>query len=141
MSQLSYNLPLPVPQPETDFYWEKARAHELWLMSCDDCGQSYFYPRAICPLCFSRNTRWIQSSGRGTLYTFSIAHRPPTPAFQDRIPFVAALVELEGGARIPTNLVEVEPDPAHIHIGMPVEVVFDDVTDTITLPKFRPVRV
>jgi hypothetical protein len=130
--------PLPTPQPETDFYWEKARAHELWLRRCDDCGQAHFYPRTICPLCFSRNTRWVQSAGRGTLYAFSIAYRPPTPAFQDQVPYVAALVELEEGPRIPTNLVEVEPDPAHVHIGMPVEVVFDDVTEAIALPKFRP---
>ena len=138
MSQPRYPLPLPTPQPETDFYWEKARAHELWLMRCDDCQRTYFYPRSICPHCFSRNTRWVQSSGRGTLYAFAIAHRPPTPAFQDRVPYVAAMVELEDGVRLPTNLVDVEPDPAKIRIGMPVEVVFDDVTDAITLPKFRP---
>jgi len=68
------------------------------------------------------------------------AFRPPTPAFQERVPYVAALVELEGGTRLPTNLIEVEPDPTAIHIGMAVEVVFDDVTDAITLPKFRPSR-
>jgi uncharacterized protein len=140
MSQADYRLPLPTPQPESDHYWERAKAHELWLMHCDDCGATYFYPRAICPQCFSRNTRWIQSSGRGTLYAFSIAERPPRPAFQDRVPFVAAIVELDGGARIPTNLVEVAPDPAQIRIGMAVEVVFDDVTPAITLPKFRPAR-
>jgi uncharacterized OB-fold protein len=132
--------PVPIPQPETDFYWEKANAHELWLMRCNACGATYFYPRPICPHCFSRDTSWIRSSGRGTLYAFSIVHRPPTPAFQDRVPYVAALVELEGGARLPTNLVDVEPDPAAIRIGMGVEVVFDDVSADIALPKFRPVR-
>jgi len=140
MSQPRPGLPLPTPQPETDFYWEHAKAHELWLMRCADCGQAYFYPRSLCPHCLSRNTEWFQSSGRGTLYTFSIAFRPPTPAFQERVPYVAALVELEGGTRLPTNLIEVEPDPTAIHIGMAVEVVFDDVTDAITLPKFRPSR-
>jgi len=131
---------MPVPQPETDFYWEKAKAHELWLMHCDTCGTTYFYPRPICPRCFSRDTRWVRSSGRGTLYAFSIVHRPPTPAFQDRVPYVAALVELEGGARLPTNLIDVDPDPANLHIGMPVEVVFDDISADIALPKFRPAR-
>ncbi len=140
MTQANYRLPLPVPQPESDHYWERAKAHELWLMHCDDCGSTYFYPRAICPACFSRNTRWMQSSGQGTVYAFSIAERAPRPAFQDQVPFVAAIVALEGGARIPTNLVDVRPDPAHIKIGMAVEVVFDDVTPEITLPKFRPVR-
>lgn len=140
MTKADYRLPLPTPQPESDFYWERARAHELWLMHCNDCDATYFYPRPICPQCFSRNTGWVRSSGRGTLYAFSIAHRPPRPAFQDRLPYVAALVELEGGARIPTNLVDVEPDPSQIKIGMLVEVVFDDVTSDVTLPKFRPVR-
>jgi uncharacterized protein len=128
---------LPIPQPETELYWEKARAHELWLKRCDDCGGAFFYPRSICPLCFSRNTQWVQASGRGTLYAFSIVHRPPSPAFT--APYVAAIVELEEGPRMPTNLVEVEPDPAAIRIGMPVELVFEDVTDAISLPKFRPV--
>src|SRR5207237_2840610 len=128
------------PQPETDFYWDKAKAHELWLMRCNACGRTYFYPRPICPSCFSRETAWVRSSGRGTLYAFSIVHRPPTPAFQERVPYVAALVELEDGARIPTNLVDVEPDPAKIQVGMAVEVVFEDVSETIALPKFRPAR-
>jgi uncharacterized protein len=139
MAEPRSRLPVPTPQPESDYYWDRARAHELWLMQCDDCGQSYFYPRPICPLCFSRNTRWQQVSGRGTLFTYSIAHRAPTPAFRDRVPYIAAIVELEEGARMPTNLVEIEPDPAKIRIGMAVEVVFDDVSDTISLPKFRPV--
>ena len=140
MAHPAYPLPVPHPQPETDFYWEKVRAHELWLMRCNDCQGIYFYPRTICPLCFSRNTGWIQSSGKGTLYAFAIAHRPPTPAFQGAVPYVTAMVELEGGIRLPTNLVDVEPDPTQIRIGMPVEVVFDDVTPTTTLPKFRRVQ-
>jgi uncharacterized OB-fold protein len=140
MSEAGYRAPLPTPQPESDHYWERAKAHELWLMRCDDCGSAYFYPRAICPHCFSRNTRWFPSAGQGTLYAFSIVHRAPRPAFQDRVPYITALVELEDGVRVPTNLVEVEPDPARIKIGMPVEVVFDDVTPDITLPKFRPAR-
>jgi uncharacterized OB-fold protein len=140
MSQPTPRPPLPTPQPETDFYWEKARAHELWLMRCGDCGSTYFYPRPICPRCFSRNTRWVQSSGRGIVHAFSIVHRPPTPAFAERAPYVAALVELEGGARMPTNLVEVEPDPRSIQVGMPVEVVFEDVNEAVALPQFRPLR-
>jgi uncharacterized OB-fold protein len=138
MSQAPPRPPLPTPQPETEFYWEKARAHELWFMRCDDCESVYFYPRPICPHCFSRRTRWVQSAGRGTVYAFSIVYRPPTPAFQDRFPYVAALVELAEGARLPTNLIEVEPDPAKIRIGMAVEVVFEHVNEALALPKFRP---
>ena len=132
-------IPPPVPQPESDFYWEKCKAHELWLRHCKSCDKAYFYPRDMCPDCFSRDTDWIQSSGRGTLHTFSIVHRGPTPSFRDRVPYVAAIVEVESGARIPTNLVEVEPDPTVIKVGMAVEVVFEDLNESISLPKFRPV--
>ncbi|SVB39977.1 uncharacterized protein METZ01_LOCUS192831 [marine metagenome] len=138
MTQQPYTKPVPVPQGESDYYWEKAKAHELWLRNCGDCDQAYFYPRDICPHCFSRNTSWIQASGKGTLHTFAIVHRAPTPAFRDDAPFVVAMVDLEEGVRMPTNLVEVEPDPANITIGMEVEVVFEDITDEISLPKFKP---
>ena len=131
-------IPPPQPQPESDFYWEKCKAHELWLRHCTSCDQTYFYPRDICPLCFSRDTDWVQSSGKGTLHSFAIVHRGPTPPFRDLAPYVPAIVELEGGARMPTNVVEVEPDPTVIKIGMALEVVFEDLTDTISLPKFKP---
>ena len=132
-------IPPPQPQPESDFYWEKCKANELWLRPCKSCDQAYFYPRDICPNCFSRDTDWIQSSGRGTLHTFAIVHRGPTPAFRDRVPYVAAIVEVESGARIPTNLVGIDPDPELIKIGMPVEVVFQELDENISLPMFRPV--
>ena len=132
-------IPPPLPQPESDFYWEKCKAHELWLRHCRSCNQAYFYPRDICPQCFSRDTDWMQSTGRGILHTFAIVHRGPTPVFRDRVPYVAALVELEDGVRMPTNLVEVEADPSVVKIGMEVEVVFEDLDDKISLPMFRPV--
>lgn len=136
MTQAQPQRPLPVPQAEWDFYWEKAKQHELWLMRCKDCGEAYFYPRAISPGCLSRNTEWFQSSGKGTLHAFSIVHRAPMPGFT--APYVVAYVELEDGVRIPTNLIDIEPDPEKIKIGMPVEVVFEDFSDTISLPMFRP---
>jgi uncharacterized OB-fold protein len=128
--------PLPQPQPESDFYWEKAAAHELWLRRCKDCTRAYFYPRDICPHCYSRNVEWVQASGRGTLYAFSVVERGPVPFFRDRVPYIAALVELEEGPRLPTNLVGVEPDA--VSIGMPVRVDFEDTGEGVTLPVFRP---
>ena len=138
MTSGAYQGPLPVKQPESDFYWEKAQAHELWLRRCNACEHAYFYPRDFCPDCGSRDVSWVQASGRGTLHTFAIVHRAPVPAFSDRVPFVVAMVDLEEGGRIPTNLVDVEPDPEHISVGMAVEVAFEDLTDEITLPVFRP---
>ena len=138
MTSGAYQGPLPVKQPESDFYWEKAQAHELWLRRCNACDHAYFYPRDFCPDCGSRDVSWVQASGKGTLHTFAIVHRAPVPAFRDHVPFVVAMVDLEEGARIPTNLVGVEPDPAHIYVGMAVEVAFADLTNEITLPVFRP---
>lgn len=62
----AYNKPIPVPQGESDFYWQKAKEHELWLRYCNDTEQAYFYPRDISPFCFSRNTTWVKASGNAT---------------------------------------------------------------------------
>ena len=133
-----YNKPVPVPQGESDYYWEKAKAHELWLRQCDDCGNAYFYPRDISPCCFSKNTSWIQASSKATLFTFAIVHRPPHPGFREIAPYVTAIVELEEGPKFPTNIVIDDPTPENLQIDMALEVTFDDITDTISLPKFKP---
>ena len=145
MTQSAPSITPPAPQPESDFYWEKCKAGELWLRRCTACDRAYFYPRDICPFpeCFSRDTEWVQSSGRGTLHTFAIVHRAPTPAFRSKVPFITAVVELEEGARIPTNLVgiefaEDEIRPESIQCGMAVEVVFEELDENISLPMFRP---
>ncbi|MDP6514678.1 MAG: OB-fold domain-containing protein, partial [SAR202 cluster bacterium] len=121
-----------------DHYWEKAKAHELWLRNCDDCGTPYFYPRDISPCCFSKNTSWVQASGKATLFTFAIVHRPPHPGFREIAPYVTAVVELEEGPKFPTNIVIDDPTPENLQIGMALEVTYDDVTEEITLPKFKP---
>ena len=138
MTQEAPKITPPVPQPESDFYWEKCKEGELWLRHCKSCDKTYFYPRDLCPMCFSRNTDWIKTDGKGTLHTFAIVHRGPTPAFRDKAPYVTAVVELQGGARMPTNLVEIDPDPAVIKCGMALEVTFEKLDDNISLPMFRP---
>ena len=130
--------PTPAPQPESSFYWEKCKVNELWLRHCIDCQQAYFYPRDICPHCFSKNTDWIQSSGRGTLYSFAIVHRAPSPAFREAVPYVVGLVDLEERVRIPTNIVEVNEDPSDLYCGMQLEVAFRRLNQDISLPVFRP---
>ena len=133
-----YNKPVPVPQGESDYYWEKAKAHELWLRQCDDCGNAYFYPRDISPCCFSKYTCWIQARGKASVFTFAIVHRPPHPGFREIAPYVTAIVELEEGPKFPTNIVIDDPTPENLQIDMALEVTFDDITDTIALPKFKP---
>ncbi len=139
MTQPAPRITPPVPQPESDFYWEKCKEGELWLRHCRACDRTYFYPRDICPLCFSRDTDWVQTDGRATLHTFAIVHRAPIPAFRDKVPYITAVVEFPGGARMATNLVEVEPDPQVVKCGMAVEVVFEELDENISLPQFRPV--
>jgi len=134
-----YQGPLPVLQPESDFYWEKAKAHELWLRKCVDCNKAYFYPRDFCPKCGNYNVTWIRASGRGTLYTFAIVERAPIPSFRDSVPFIVAMVDLEEGPRFPTNIVGVNAKPENLSIGMEVEVTFRDLNDEVTLPLFKPV--
>lgn len=129
--------PFPVPTPETAPFWEGMRAHRLRIQRCNDCGRAYFYPRPFCPVCFSANVAWFTASGRATLHAYEIIHRAP-PAFASDAPYVLAVVELEEGPRMMTNLVDVEPEPSRLPVDMPLQIVYDDTTDGVTLPKFRP---
>ncbi|MFQ5879983.1 MAG: Zn-ribbon domain-containing OB-fold protein [Dehalococcoidia bacterium] len=130
--------PIPIPSPEARPYWEGCRDHQLRLPYCPSCQRFFFYPRPFCPRCFGWEIEWRQASGRGRLYTFAIQYRAWHPAWRDDVPYVTAIVELEEGPRLFTVLVDVEPDPAKIRCDMPVEVVFEDVSEEIALPKFRP---
>lgn len=132
---VSNTRPLPQPTPETQPYFDGLKNHTLMIQRCRACNKAYFYPRPFCPDCLSFDTEWFQASGKGTLYSFVISHRPP-PGFPAE-PFVIAIVELEEGPRMMSNLVEVEPDPDKIKCDMPVEIVYDDVNEEITLPMFR----
>ncbi len=133
-----YNKPIPVPQGESDEYWNKAKEGELWLRNCNSCGNPYFYPRDISPCCFSKDTSWIKASGKASLYTYAIVHRAPHPGFAQDAPFVVAIVDLEEGPRMPTNIVIDDPTPENLQIGMPLEVIFEDISEKIALPKFKP---
>jgi len=132
-----YRKPLPHPTQTSRPFWEGAKAHELRLQRCRACGAHIFYPRAVCPQCLSDDLEWVRASGRGHIYTYTVVRRPAHPAFQDDVPYVLAIVELEEGPRLTTNIVGVAPE--EVRIGMPVEAVFEDVTDEVSLPKFRPV--
>ena len=134
-----YKKPLPIPTPETQEYWDGAKRHELRIPFCRGCQSHFFYPRPLCPKCHSWDVEWRTASGRATLHAYAIQQRPQGPGFED-VPYITAIVQLDEGPRMMTNLIEIEPDPAQLTNGMPLEVVFDDVTDEITLPKFRPAQ-
>ncbi len=133
----AYTGPIPKPTPETQPYWDAAKQHRLVIQRCADCGLHYFYPRPLCPSCLSRQVVWVEASGRGRLHTFVINQRAPRK-FPIAGPFVIGIVELEEGPKMLTHIVDVAPDPAALRCDMPVEVVFEDITAEITLPKFRP---
>jgi uncharacterized OB-fold protein len=134
-----YTGPIPKPTPETQPYWDAAKRRVLLIQRCEDCGEHYFYPRPLCPRCLSRRVEWIEASGRGRLHTFVINHRPPRK-FPVEAPFVIGIVELEEGPRMLTHIVGVEPRPDAVRCDMALEVVFEDITPEITLPKFQPSR-
>ena len=129
--------PLPQPTPETEAYWDGCRRGEVVLPRCRDCGRFHFYPRALCPHCWSAALDHVATSGRGRLYSYVINHRP-APGFEDRAPYIIAVVELEEGVRVLSNLVGIEPDASTLSLDMPVEVVFEEVSSDITLPLFKP---
>ena len=132
-----YRAPLPRPTPESKAFWDACKAHELRLQRCRVCDQAYFYPRNVCPSCLSGDVEWFRASGRGKLHTFSVVYAggkyPPL-----ELPFVLAVVELEEGPRMLSNLVGVPADAAQLRCEMPVVVDFADVTEQVTLPRFRP---
>lgn len=129
---------LPSPTPETAPYWEGAKAHELRIQFCTDCQKHFFYPRIFCPTCLSDNVEWRTVSGKATLVTYVISSRP-APGFEEELPYVIAVVKLDEGPHMMTNIVGLEPTPENLPVGLPVEVVFEDVDEEITLPKFQPV--
>jgi uncharacterized OB-fold protein len=131
-----YKKPLPQPTAASKPFWEAAKRHELQIQSCDSCGAHIFYPREVCPECLSSHLKWIKVSGKGTVYSYTIAQAPTHHAFAEDVPYVIAIVELAEGPHVTTNITGCKPE--EVRIGMPVVATFDDVTQEITLVKFRP---
>lgn len=120
--------------PESRPFWEAARRHRLELPRCNRCGQSWFPPSCLCPNCLSDDFRWEEVSGRGRVHSFVVFHRTYHPAFAPRVPYIVAVVELDEGPRMLTNLVDV--DPHKVRCGLRVTVTFDDVRPGLSIPKF-----
>ena len=130
--------PLPRPYQDTAEYWSAARDHRFVIQRCKDCGEHQFYPRGVCSHCLSSDLEWSEASGQGTVYSYSVNHRAPHPGFADNLPFVLAIVELEEGPRMMTNIVDCEQTPDTLVLDMPLEVTFERQNDDITLPLFKP---
>jgi uncharacterized OB-fold protein/acyl dehydratase len=126
--------PRPAITRDNAFWWEGVEAGKLLIQRCGACGTLRHPPRPMCPKCQSLEWDTVEASGRGTVYSYVVNHHPQIPAFD--YPLVIALVELEEGTRLVTNVLDVEPDD--VHVGMPVEVAFEKPDGEQTLPLFRP---
>lgn len=131
-----YEKPLPLIDHDTRYFWEQCKQNKLMIQQCKDCKRHIFYPRNICPHCMSDEIEWVESSGKGKVYSYTVAHRAGGPGFQDDVPYIIALIELDEGVRMMSTIVNCER--SELACDMPVEVVFEVITDDVTYPKFKP---
>ncbi len=131
-----WNKPLPTVSGETKPFWDACRRGQLLIQKCDRCDEYQFYPRGICANCWSEDIKWVTASGKGTVWTYTVTYQNRTPGFAEDVPYVLALVELEEGVKMFTNIIEC----AHreVAIGMPVEVIFRQANNQISVPYFKP---
>src|SRR3954449_5155726 len=128
----------PKPTPETQHFWDGTTQSELRLQRCDACANVYFPPRPFCPSCASRKVSVFKASGKGKLYSYVINHRPAAPGFTP--PYAIAVVELDEGPRLMSNIVDCPQTPEALELDMKLEVAFEKLDDKITLPLFRPAK-
>lgn len=133
---MAHERELPQVEDETRPYWEAARQGRLLVKRCNACGVVHHYPRPFCPSCWSEDVEWLDASGRGTLYTYSVVFRNDLAPFDQWGAYVPAIVELDEGPRLMTNIVGAEP--ADLAVGMPVVVEFRELSDEWAAPVFRP---
>lgn len=133
-----YKKPLPRPGNAelTKPFWDAAKRRQLVLQRCKTCSNLFFYPREVCPRCLSPELEWVPVSGKGRVYSYTVVHQPQHTGFQQDVPYIFALIQLEEGPRMVSNLVECPIDK--VKVDMPVVAVFDAVTPAVTLVKFRP---
>ena len=123
-------IPAPFLSPENKPFWDAASEGRLSIKRCKDCGQAHYYPRALCPFCFSDNTEWFDAKGTGEIYTYSVMRRGAP------VPYALAYVTLDEGVSMLTNLVDCDFDA--LAIGQRVKVVFKASEDGTQVPMFTP---
>jgi uncharacterized OB-fold protein len=133
----TYTKPIPARTPELEPFFAAARRRQLVVQRCRECGVYRFPAREICSDCLSNAAEWVPVSGKGEVFSYNIMHQVYHPGFAAEVPYAVVVIKLREGAKMISNLVGVAPHD--IAIGMPVEVVFEDITEEITLPKFKPV--
>ena len=136
MAEPARRTDLPTIEDDTRPFWDAAGEGRFLVKRCRACGAVHHYPRQFCPSCWSDDVAWVDASGRATLYTWSVVYANDLPPFPERLPYVAAVVDLEEGPRVMTNIVDCDPDS--VRVGQAVELVFHDTGAGSALPRFRP---
>ena len=127
--------PAPITNADSKPYWEAAAREELLLRRCTACGKLHFPPRHLCPKCWSDALEWTKSTGQGVVYSFTVMHRAPMPAFAKRVPYVVALIDLDEGPRMMANILG--EDALSTAIGDRVSVCFEERAGGSKVPQFR----
>jgi uncharacterized OB-fold protein len=127
---------LPRPTPLSQPWWDACRQQQLLLQRCSDCEHSQFYPRTFCTACASAAVDWVQASGQGAVLSYTVIRHPVSPAYKSEVPYIIALIKLEEGPVMMSTLAGCDPEDARV--GMRVQVGFEEWTDTITMPHFKP---
>lgn len=128
--------PVPIVNTWARPFWNAAKEERLIIQQCAECGRHVFYPRIACPHCAADSLKWVEASGKGTVYSYTVVEANAPSAFLDDIPFVIAVIRLEEGVQMLSNVVGCDPDT--VECDMPVQVTFEKLNDEFTLPKFKP---
>lgn len=128
--------PIPVMQPWTKAFWKATKQGKLMIQHCHDCNSKIFFPKKVCPDCWSENLGWAEATGKAKVYTFTVMQDMVEPKFMGDLPYVLAMVDLEDGIRMTTRIVNCRPE--NVSIDMDVDVVFEDISSECSLPVFQP---
>jgi uncharacterized OB-fold protein len=135
---MTYQKPLPQPSADDKFFWDGCKEHKLLFQKCKICGLVRWPPSIICANCYSRDTEVIESTGRGRIYSFAVFRQAFHPGFENEVPYITAVIELEEGPHFLSNIINCEP--AEVQCDMPVSVVWENATPELSLPKFKLIK-
>ncbi len=135
---MGYDKPTPVPDAETKPFWDGCNEHMLLLQACTACGHKRFPPTRFCPHCSAAGAEWVESNGHGRVFSWIVVRHPvPRDVYAGEVPYVVALIALDEGVRMASNIVSIAPED--VTADMKVRVVFREAASGLTLPLFEPV--
>ncbi|MBM4763677.1 Zn-ribbon domain-containing OB-fold protein [Bacillus sp. B15-48] len=126
--------PIPTPDGDSKQFWDGCQEGKLMIQKCQDCRNHIFYPREVCPHCMSEHLDWVEATGKGKVYSYTIARRAGHPSYKGDLPYIVALIELEEGVRLMSNIIHC--DVEEIRCDMDVEVIFQE-QEGMMIPRFQ----